>query len=142
MLQPFLALEHLLVHLQRPFFRPQAPRTLSGLLSFPILRPEGGSSSGLDVGHDHPDEPFSNLHNGLGVLLRLPVPSCQLSLQVLHRFLGVFQETGAVGFDFLNEVIEEGEDLRDFAVERLSQSTNEFHIERLGNGSDRGGKLE
>jgi len=138
MFQPFLALEHPLVHLQCPFLRPQAPRVLSRLLDLST----GGGRGSLDVCHDHPNEPFPDLHNGLGVLLCLPVPSRQLPLQVLHRLLGILQEPNTLRFDLLNEVIEEGEDLRDLAVERVGQSADEVHIEGLGNRSDRGGELE
>ena len=45
-------------------------------------------------------------------------------------------------FDFPNKVIEEGEDLRDFAVERLGESTNEVHIEILRDRGDGRCELE
>jgi len=142
MLQPLIALEHFPVHPQSPFLRPRTPRALSGLLYLFVLRSAGGRSNGLDVCHDHPKEPFSNLHNGLGVLLRLPVPPRKLLLQALHRILGVFQEVGTLRFDFLDDVIEEGDDFRDFTVERASEIADEIHIESLGDRGDRRGKLE
>ena len=141
-LQPFLALEHLLVHPQSPLLHPRAPCALCGLLRLSILRSAGGRSDRLDVVHNHPKESFPNIHNHLGVLPRLSVPSCQFLLQLLHRSLGVLQEVGAVGSNLLNEVIEEGEDLCDFPVKRLGESANNIHIDGLRDRGEGGGELE